>query len=489
MSVNFEFLKTHDPIIAEMAGFAEQYFAPDPMTCLIKSRQVAEALIKQTAARVGLWTNDREELFRVIQRLQSQGVFDTQITKLFHGLRDKGNIAAHQFLGGHSEALYQLRMVREVAIWFHRTFGNDPNFNPGAFIPPPDPHQETAALKTELERLRKERAESVQASEDQTRRLSELEVEVNQTKADALTWQALAEEIEAKAREDREKLDAQLAALQAQAVASPATTHGLIQRAQAAVQKLSLSEADTRRQIDVQLQEAGWEADSEALHYQKGVRPQAGRNLAIAEWPTGNGYADYVLFIGLTPVAVVEAKRRHTDIPGAIEQAKRYSRSYVIHGDECLPGGAWGSYKVPFLFATNGRPYLRQVETKSGIWFLDGRSPKNHPRALEGWYTPEGLEALLAQNHDTADAALQADSPDYLPLYDFQLEAIRAIEAALAQGQREILLAMATGTGKTRTCVSRLPADQGQALSPCAVRGGSLLTGRPGDGQSQRHPP
>jgi hypothetical protein len=30
-------------------------------------------------------------------------------------------------------------------------------------------------------------------------------------------------------------------------------------------------------------------------------------------------------------------------------------------------------FRVPFLFATNGRPYLKQVETQSGIWFRDAR--------------------------------------------------------------------------------------------------------------------
>jgi type I restriction enzyme R subunit len=63
-----------------------------------------------------------------------------------------------------------------------------------------------------------------------------------------------------------------------------------------------------------------------------------------------------------------------------------------------MAGGPWGKYRILFLFATNGRPYLRQIQTKSGIWFLDARLPTNHARALEGWYTSTGLTALLGQD-------------------------------------------------------------------------------------------
>ncbi len=51
------------------------------------------------------------------------------------------------------------------------------------------------------------------------------------------------------------------------------------------------------------LGQAGWEADSQELRYSKGARPQKNRHLAIAEWPTSSGPADYVLFVGLTPLA------------------------------------------------------------------------------------------------------------------------------------------------------------------------------------------
>ena len=154
------------------------------------------------------------------------------------------------------------------------------------------------------------------------------------------------------------------------------------------------------------------------------------------------------------PVAVVEAKRKNTDVPGAIGQAKRYSEGFSVDPNGKSPGGPWGKYAIPFLFSTNGRAYLKQIQEKSGVWFLDARRETNHPRPLESWYTPEGLLGLLEQDESQADEQLQQESTDYLPLRPYQVTAIRAVEAGIAEAHRELLVAMATGTGKTVTCLS-----------------------------------
>lgn len=118
-----------------------------------------------------------------------------------------------------------------------------------------------------------------------------------------------------------------------------------------------------------------------------------------------------------------------------------------------LSGSPPWEYNIPFLFATNGRPFLRQLQSKSGIWFLDARRSTHHPGALDGWCTPEGLKARLTQDHEEAEKLLSTEPLDYLGLRDYQIDAIRAVEKAVATGQRELLLAMATGTGKTRTAL------------------------------------
>lgn len=177
---------------------------------------------------------------------------------------------------------------------------------------------------------------------------------------------------------------------------------------------MNINSIQVRRIIDAQLHDAGWESNSEKLRYAKGVRPAKGRNMAIVEWPTSNGPADYCLFVGLTLVAVLEAKRKRTDVAGSIEQAKRFSRGFNLNNDgaQLSSRGPWGEYNVPFLFATNGRPFLRQIAEKSGIWFLDARRNLNHPRPLEAWYTPEGLTQLLNQDIGEADEKLAKEPTD-----------------------------------------------------------------------------
>ncbi|MEH2395632.1 MAG: type I restriction-modification system endonuclease [Nostoc sp.] len=236
---------------------------------------------------------------------------------------------------------------------------------------------------------------------------------------------------------------------------SAQTIQETIQLSQQAGENIDLDERETRRLIDAQLRSAGWEVDSEQLTYGNGIRPQKGKMRAIAEWPTDDGRADYVLFVGLQVVAVVEAKRQSTDVYAAIDQAKRYSRGYKIKGHEILPGGPWGEYQVPFVFATNGREFLRQLQTKSGIWFCDLRRPDNIRRPLNTWYKPEGFIDALNQDIDKAHQLLAQEDFTYnLLLRDYQIKAIKAVEARLAEDARVLLLAMATGTGKTKTCIA-----------------------------------
>ena len=195
----------------------------------------------------------------------------------------------------------------------------------------------------------------------------------------------------------------------------------------------------------------------DALTYAAGVRPAKGPK------PRGRRVADRDGARRLRPLRRPHPRRRRRGEAAQPERPlgaragralRRRVRADGRRGEP--PGGPWGAapdgpYHVPFHFATNGRPFLRQLLEQSGIWFRDARRATNHPRALEGWYTPEGLARAARAGHRGRDAALATTPSDYLPLRDYQHAAIRAAEQAIADGRREILLAMATGTGKTRT--------------------------------------
>lgn len=459
-SPNFGHLAAIDPLLVHHGARAERYVFEDPNTALIKLRQFGEVLAQQAAACTGMYASPDEPQTALLRRLRDARVIDQEVADLFHALRKAGNRAVHQGEGTQRDALHALRIAWKLGGWFQRAF-RDRGFRSGPFVPPPDPREAELALREELARLRQAvadheaRVARLQATAEQQAALREkARAEAEAAYEELAAALALAGETEAKAARLEAEFEARLAALQAQVAAAPKPdVEAVIQQAREATEALDLDESETRLLIDAQLREAGWEADSVALSYGAGARPAKGRNMAIAEWPTASGPADYVLFAGLTPVGVVEAKRRRTDVAGAIEQAKRYSRGYTLRDEVPPPGGPWGDYYVPFLFATNGRPFLRQLRTRSGIWFLDARRPTNHPRPLEGWYTPQGLLDLLARDIEKADARLATEPSDHLPLRDYQRAAIRAVEAAIAEGRQDMLLAMATGTGKTRTAL------------------------------------
>ena len=453
-SKNFGFLANHDQMLVALGTAAERYFVSDPVVCLIKCRQLGEALAQQAAAHVGLYTSREEGQSELLDKLEQRRVLNRQVARIFHDVRRAGNIAVHQSRGDHRAALHVLKLTRGAAIWFHQSFGSDPKFRAGAFVPPQEPedsatalHEEIAALQKQVEETRSAREAAEAAAEEEALRRLSIEERLQQ---EARERAALEELLEESAQQELARIET----IQQEAVQATAEQiEARVERAAEAADHVELDEAATRRIIDEQLRAAGWEADTVELSYSKGVRPQKNRNLAIAEWPTENGPADYMLFLGMQAVAVVEAKKKTRDVSASIEQAKRYSRGYAPKAGDSPPGGPWGEYKVPFLFATNGRPYLRQLETKSGVWFLDARKATNLSHALNGWYSPEGLKQLLRQDVEDAHERLKTEPTEYLGLRDYQLDAVDAVEKALEQGKREMLLAMATGTGKTRTCI------------------------------------
>lgn len=457
-SANFGFLKEKRPRLEALGGLAERYFPDDPNTSLLKARQFGELLSQIAAARLGAYVTDSDNFVDTIRRLRDEAGVDRRVIQLFHQLRIAGNEAAHTMGGDHGTALSSLKVARQLAVWFHKGIDGRRKFSPGPFIPPQSPLDESESLKAELQELRQTLAAQQAAVEEEAAKRLTAEEQARQEAEERTLWESLAQETEA----EKLALAQQLQEAQAAASAAPAEQKQLaLQLANEAAEGIDLDERDTRRLVDVQLRDAGWEADSDAIHYKKGVRPQKGRNLAIAEWRTETGPVDYALFVGLQCIGLVEAKRKRKDVSGAIDQAKRYGKGFSFEGGAEPVGGPWPDaelgkeQRVPFLFATNGRPYLKQIETKSGIWFWDARKATNLRRAVQGWYTPEGLTDLLRQDEEEAHKRLEREPFNYgFKLRPFQEKAIRTAETKLGEGQRDILLAMATGTGKTKTCIA-----------------------------------
>lgn len=468
---NFEFLAEHSPLLAELGATAERLFPYDPASCIVKLRLLAEAITKDIAARIGvnLAQPTQAELLRAVDvRL----AMDAQVRQLFHLLRRTGNLAAHELAHGigYREGLQALKVAREISVWFHRSFGRDPAFKPGPFVMPDDPSRKLTGLQQQIQQLQAQLqdAHTAQSAQVEVARLLEAQAAQERQMAqraqeENAIYQQLAEEASARAAQLQQQFEARLE--EQRRNESEQKLGQFVKRATDAARKVQIDEAATRQLIDLQLIEAGWDADTVHITYARGARPERGKNLAIAEWPTpGRQAADYVLFAGLTPLAAVEAKRQNVNVPGKIAQAERYARGF-LHAHEHEPAwrltgrtGPWddgegGHYALPFVYSSNGRPHVKQLAELSGTWFRDVREPSRTARPLPGFHSPQGLLDQLTRSREEAQKRLQAEGYAYLRLRDYQTRAISAVETALARGESTCLLAMATGTGKTRTVI------------------------------------
>lgn len=413
MNSNFEFLEGKWPLLASLGGTAEKYIYNDSNSCLMKLGLFGEAVVHLMLTLDGISEPQEDNIHaNRIKILKNEGLLPKDVDDILYALRISRNKAAHDGYESTEQAKILVELAYKLGIWFMQTYG-DWNFEPIEFVIPGDTSNDI-----DFEAI-------VKAKEEKIKELTE-KIETISTTSTAVTTA------------ERRK------------------------RANESAEKVKLSEKETRYIIDEQLRKVGWEADTINLRHSKGTKPEKGRNIAIAEWPTDStvgdrGAVDYALFAGTQLVGVVEAKRYYTDIPSVIDyQCKDYARTikpehaiYVI--------SKWGDYQVPFLFATNGRKYLKQLETKSGIWFLDARKYANIPKAQQGWASPSGLMELLEKDLDKANEELMdigyelLSDKDGLNLRPYQISAVKSAEQAVLEGKQTVLLSMATGTGKTRT--------------------------------------
>ncbi len=231
---------------------------------------------------------------------------------------------------------------------------------------------------------------------------------------------AAQDEAHVKALADKDEL----AAAQAAEIAALREAVKQAQTANQQADDRDYNEAGTRdRFIDVMLAEAGWP-----------LSETKDREYPVTGMPTndGVGYVDYVLWgTDGRPLAIVEAKRTTKSPQAGQQQAKLYA--------DCLEQM---TDRRPVIFYTNGFQHW--------IWDDAGGYP---PRQVQGFYTRDELE-LMIQRRDTrkplADMTIDSDIVER----HYQHRAIRAIDDAFTGKQREALLVMATGSGKTRTVIA-----------------------------------
>ena len=403
---NFQTTEEEYRQYAKLATSAESLIYSDPKSSVAVFGNFAEQLTREIMHLEGFGDWNLKQIDR-INELKYRGDYPPIVTKYLDDIRNIRNLADHdhQFIVSKKQALEVDKKAYIIWNYFLEVYSQD---EVKEYKTPIDQANIFQLQQEQIEQLKKELEEA---------RKAQTPVEVSK-------------ELQVK----RHKISVQFA------------------------KKHQLTEAETRQLIDRQLQQAGWEADSENLNNWKyKTAPQKGHNMAIAEWVLPNGQrADYALFKGLEFYGIVEAKKWDQDIAGQMAQPKEYSREVPFRSDYLLVDNDMGEYKVPFIYTANGRPYLKQYKEKSGIWFWDARNPKESAYALEEFHHPEDLALkLTSQNPEIADKDL-VDDQDF-PRFadrDYQVEAIKSIEEAIKDGKKRILLAMATGTGKTRTAIA-----------------------------------
>lgn len=201
--------------------------------------------------------------------------------------------------------------------------------------------------------------------------------------------------------------------------------------------KMQESEWQTRKtRIDRQLTalNPAWEI----IAYSTGLSTSALSCHAVEEYPTANGPADYALFVNGKLLGILEAKRVGVDPRNVLEQAKRYAAGC----EQAI--GQWGAMKVPFLFASNG----------TQIWFADIRERGYYSRELLDFHTSDALQEKFEQDIPHWKNWFRSTPNATELLRPYQKEAIAAVEQSLTAKKRLMMLAMATGTGKTFTAVA-----------------------------------
>jgi type I restriction enzyme R subunit len=183
--------------------------------------------------------------------------------------------------------------------------------------------------------------------------------------------------------------------------------------------------------IDRALSAAGW---SPIVRYTPGA---AYDTAAVEEYETAEGPADYILFHRGEALVAVEAKKLSLGPQNVLGQAQRYARGFR--------DGAFNfrGFRLPFVYSTNGEV----------IWFQDLREANSRSRQLTRFHTPSALREFLSRDTSDAAAWLRDHAIEDPILRPYQRDAIAAVERALLTGKRRMLVAMATGTGKTFTTI------------------------------------
>jgi len=194
-------------------------------------------------------------------------------------------------------------------------------------------------------------------------------------------------------------------------------------------------EGNARQEIDKNLIKAGW-----VIQDKNQINLSAGLGVAVREYPTESGPADYILFINQIPVGVIEAKRPEEGVhlTAHEDQTAKYAESQL----------KWCVNKETLRFRYESTGILTR--------FTDIKDKIHQSRPIFNFQQPVTLLEWLKQE-DTLRNRLTTIPPlDTRNLWDCQVNAIKNLEKSFAENRPRALIQMATGSGKTFTAITSI---------------------------------
>jgi type I restriction enzyme R subunit len=191
-------------------------------------------------------------------------------------------------------------------------------------------------------------------------------------------------------------------------------------------------EQRARDQIDRQLEQCGW-----VIQDKSHINLHAAAGVAIREYSTEIGPADYVLFVDGKPAGILEAKREEEGfrLHEHEEQSVSYANSKLKYLDNS---------PLPFVYESTG------VITH----FTDYRDPKPRAREVFSFHRPETLAEWIKQEKTLRKRVFDIPALLEKGLRDCQIKAIHNLEESFRADRPRALIQMATGSGKTFTAIT-----------------------------------
>lgn len=393
-SVNFEFLRTGNELLANLAGLAEAVLHIDPGSALTRLRSFAEELTKAIYKEELLPRMPQSTFYDLVKSSVFVDCVSKPLIHQINFLRIQGNDTAHGAEGDLRNAQLALKTAYQLAMYMAIKYYGTAQASIPEFAEVRDPTAMLASLK---------------------KTVSSYEKELNQQQEEL---QRVMEKLEQERTRNLDKLEPP---------AKP-DQHKRQQQSQKVADSLQWNEAKTRALlIDAMLVQAGWDISNPS---------QVGQEVDV-DFPdnvSGKGRADYVLWgDNGQPLAVVEAKKSgNVSLQAGREQARMYADGFERMG-----------LQRPVIFYSNG------YET-----FIWDDTQYNTYRPVYGLYSKNSLEYLIYQRQYRIPT-LEKHNPE-LSIADrpYQIEAIKTVAAHFQQQRRKALIIQATGTGKTRVAIA-----------------------------------